>query len=186
MIDKLQSRKKKFFSIFLIERPHYTLNFKYIFSVWSLISHCIKETLYSKGNKRWNKNKEICIFTCLRCWCRVPSSFIFKYRVKNSLSTIFDFLQFYGHIFTKAVAQRCSVKKVFLKISQNSPENTCKFIKKEALTQVFSGEFCEIFKSSFFYRTPPVASFVFNILNLKSNYAAISYIFTKVETSSDL
>ena len=28
-------------------------------------------------------------------------------------------------IFTEAVVQRCSVKKVFLKISQNSQENTC-------------------------------------------------------------
>ena len=27
--------------------------------------------------------------------------------------------------FTEAVAQRCSVKKVFLEISQNSQENTC-------------------------------------------------------------
>ena len=28
-------------------------------------------------------------------------------------------------ILSEAVAQRCSVKKVFLKISQNSQENTC-------------------------------------------------------------
>ena len=46
----------------------------------------------------------------------------------------------------EAVVQRCSVKKVFLEISQNSQENTCarasfliklwacNFIKKEALT----------------------------------------------------
>ena len=32
------------------------------------------------------------------------------------------FLEF---IHTEAVVQRCSVKKVFLKISQNSQENTC-------------------------------------------------------------
>ena len=54
----------------------------------------------------------------------------------------------------------CSVKKVFLEISQNSQENTstsvsllikmqvpasaCNFIKKETLAQVFSFEFCEI------------------------------------------
>ena len=50
--------------------------------------------------------------------------------------------------------QRCSVKKVFLKISQNSQENTCarvlnkgNFIKKE--TQFFC-EFCEISKNTFF------------------------------------
>ena len=61
---------------------------------------------------------------------------------------------------------------MFLKISQSSQENTCarvsfliklqasacNFIKKEALAQVLSCEFCEIFKSTFFYRTPPVGS----------------------------
>ena len=48
-------------------------------------------------------------------------------------------------------------KKVFLEISQNSQENTCarvsfliKFIKKETLAQVFSCEFCEISKNTFF------------------------------------
>ena len=53
---------------------------------------------------------------------------------------------------------------MFLKISQNSQENTCarasfliklqaepcSFIKKEALAQVFSCGFCEIFKNTFF------------------------------------
>ena len=39
---------------------------------------------------------------------------------------------------------RCSVKKMFLKIPQNS--------------QVFSCKFCEIFKNTFFYRTPPLAA----------------------------
>ena len=42
-------------------------------------------------------------------------------------------------------------KKVFLKISQNLQENTCAriFINKETLAQVFSYEFCEIFKNTF-------------------------------------
>ena len=69
-------------------------------------------------------------------------------------------------------AQRCSVKKMFLKISQNSKENTCvrvsffakcwleacKFIKKETLAQVFFCEFCEISKNTFFHGTPLVAA----------------------------
>ena len=42
-------------------------------------------------------------------------------------------------------------KKVFFKVSQNSQENTCArvsfLIKLQALTQVFSCEFCEIFLS---------------------------------------
>ena len=55
--------------------------------------------------------------------------------------------------YTEAVAQRFSMKKVFLEISQNSQEN---FIKKETLARVFSCEFCEISKNTFSYRTPPV------------------------------
>ena len=63
--------------------------------------------------------------------------------------------------------RRCFVKKVFLEISQNSQENactrvsfliklpqTCNFIKKGTLPQVFSCEFCEISKNTFSYRTP--------------------------------
>ena len=64
----------------------------------------------------------------------------------------------------EADRRRCSVKKVFLNISQNSQENscarvsflikfqvqTCNFIKNETLTQLFFYEFCEILKNSFF------------------------------------
>ena len=64
--------------------------------------------------------------------------------------------------------QRYSVKKVFLDISQNSQENNCArvsfLIKLETsvvqlyycktLAQVFSCEFCKIFKNTFSYRTP--------------------------------
>ena len=34
----------------------------------------------------------------------------------------------------------------------------CNFIKKQTLAQVFFCEFCENFKNTFFYRTPPVAA----------------------------
>ena len=34
----------------------------------------------------------------------------------------------------------------------------CDFIKKEALAQAFSCEFCEISKNTFSHRTPPVAA----------------------------
>ena len=63
---------------------------------------------------------------------------------------------------SEAVAQNCSVKKVFLEISQNSQENNCarvsesrfksqacNFIKGETLEQVFSCEFCEISRTPF-------------------------------------
>ena len=66
-----------------------------------------------------------------------------------SLSVSYDYD---SHGCLEAVVRRCSLKKVFLKISQNSQENTRArvFIKKETLTQVFSREFCEISKSTFF------------------------------------
>ena len=72
---------------------------------------------------------------------------------------------------TGAFVQRCSAKKVFLEISQNSQGNTCarvsfliklqetwKLIKKETLVQVFSCEFCEISKNTFLHRTPLVTA----------------------------
>ena len=74
---------------------------------------------------------------------------------------------------SEAVVQRCSVKEVFLEISQNLQENTCVrvsflikllfiinkfFIKKETLTQVFSYKFCEISKNTVLHRKPPVAA----------------------------
>ena len=57
--------------------------------------------------------------------------------------------------------QKCSIKKVFLKISQNSQENTCarvSFSKKETLTQAFSCEFLEIFKNTFFTKHLPMTA----------------------------
>ena len=71
---------------------------------------------------------------------------------------------------SEAVVQRFSVKKLFLKISQNSQEDTCarvsfliklqakvcNFPKKETLAQLLSCKFCEIFKNNFLYRTPLV------------------------------
>ena len=62
----------------------------------------------------------------------------------------------------EAVVWRCSIKKVFLEISQNLQDNTCvrksfsafpkacNFIKKDSLTQVFSCEFWEISENTFF------------------------------------
>ena len=65
--------------------------------------------------------------------------------------------------------QGCSVKKVFLEISQNSLENTCARVSflikllnkvaawpatlliKETLAQVSSCEFCEISQDTFFH-----------------------------------
>ena len=53
---------------------------------------------------------------------------------------------------SEAVTQRCSVKKLFLEISQNSQEHIC------AKAQVFPCEFCEICKNTFFCTAPVAAS----------------------------
>ena len=63
---------------------------------------------------------------------------------------------------TKAVAQRCFVKKC-LNISQNSQQNkadACNYIKKETQAQVLSSEFCKFVKNTFFYRKFLLATFV--------------------------
>ena len=60
-------------------------------------------------------------------------------------------------------------KKVFLKILQNSQENSCvgvllkqlqtyNIIKKETLTQLFSCEFCKMFHNTFFTEHLPMAA----------------------------
>ena len=75
---------------------------------------------------------------------------------------------------TKAVAQRCSVKKVFLLISENSQGNTCARVlaqntcardlrKRQENTcardrKTLAQETSEISKNIFSYRTPPVAA----------------------------
>ena len=50
--------------------------------------------------------------------------------------------------------------KLYFHIDKSCRPQTCSIIKNETLTQVFSYEFCEISKNTFFYRIPPVAAFV--------------------------
>ena len=98
-------------------------------------------------------------------------TYLIELRISPGCS--YEFNVVYVQRETEAVARRCSVKKVFLEISQNSQENTCGrvsfliklffnkaffFIKKKTLAQVFSCEFCKISKNTFSYRTPPVAA----------------------------
>ena len=56
---------------------------------------------------------------------------------------------------TEAVAQRCSVEKMFLEILPQA----CNFIKKETLERAFSCEFSKISKNTFLYKTPSLAAF---------------------------
>ena len=46
----------------------------------------------------------------------------------------------------------------FARVSILTKSQACNFIKIETLAQVFSCEFCEISKSTFSYRAPPVAA----------------------------
>ena len=69
----------------------------------------------------------------------------------------------YEILIVRSSHQRCSTKKVFLKILQNSQGSTCVSLflikfqasasstsKKEILAKVFSREFCKIFNTTFF------------------------------------
>ena len=76
------------------------------------------------------------IFPCAFLFDLFASDFSQKLQNKNRLT---------GFRGSEAVVLRSSVKKVFLEISQSS--------------QVFSCEFCEISKNTFFNRTPLVAAF---------------------------
>ena len=53
--------------------------------------------------------------------------------------------------------QLCYDKNSRQTLANHRPE-ACNFIKKETLVQVFSCEFCEIYKNTLYYRTPLVAA----------------------------
>ena len=53
--------------------------------------------------------------------------------------------------------QLCYDKNSRRTLANHWPE-ACNFIKKEALAQVLSCEFCEIYKNTFYYRTPLVTA----------------------------
>ena len=73
-----------------------------------------------------------------------------------------------------AVAQRRSVKKMFLKISQNSQEDACARIS--FLIKLSSCEFCKIFKNTYFYRTSlVVASGCLYILHVRITYQPLAW-----------
>ena len=61
-------------------------------------------------------------FTC-EFWCKANPFLSFKF---NDINMVIDWTVFNSFLWSiDAVVQRCSVKKKFLKISQNSQENTC-------------------------------------------------------------
>ena len=85
----------------------------------------------------------------------------------------FSFLKMYGYIFAEHFSRRRELMQklpelLFKQSIRDDLQNTeavvqswpkaCNFIRKETLTQVFSCQFCEIFKNTFFRRTPLVAA----------------------------
>ena len=74
---------------------------------------------------------------------------------------------------SEAVTRRCSVVGALENFAKFTGKHLCQslffnnFIKKETLAQMFSCEFYEIFKNTFFKRTPLVAAFNSFILNKK-------------------
>ena len=98
--------------------------------------------------------------------------------------TIYKFIFYYTEIYIllhwEAVVQRCSVKEVFLEISQKLQENisvkdtfliraySCKLsysynYSNKSWVLVFSSEFCKISQNTFFSRAPAVAATVFHV-----------------------
>ena len=81
----------------------------------------------------------------------------------NSVPNIFEFIFNETRINSEAATRGVLQENVFLEISQNSQENN--FIKKETLALVFSCEFCEISKNTFFtehlWATAAVSFFTF-------------------------
>ena len=92
----------------------------------------------------------------------------------------------------QSIARRFSVKKMFLKILQNLRRKTSvleslfllklnvsdlQLYRKRDSGQVFSCEFCEILKNTFFYRAPPVAVFshLFSHKDLLLNWYTMSF-----------
>ena len=59
---------------------------------------------------------------------------------------------FKEYFLQKQPLEMFNIKKVFLKISQNSQgtHDACNLIKKDTPIHIFPGEFCEIFKKTFF------------------------------------
>ena len=72
---------------------------------------------------------------------------------------------------------RCSTKKVFFEIWENSQENT--FAWASFLIKLYFCEFCKIFKNTFSYRTLPVAASEENLQNTPDGRKLIANSFTR-------
>ena len=89
--------------------------------------------------------------SCSKCceFCKVYLNILECYVLKGNRA-----------VSKEAVVQRCSIKKVFLEISQNSRENISARVSflKSCRPEVFSCEFSENSKNTFFLTTVLVAA----------------------------
>ena len=112
-------------------------------------SECIKK-LGKFSTHFWpTKTPETLRFFGVSRWCKM------RKLPRNRLNSTIIFSN------SEAVAGKCSIKKMFLKISLNSQENVCVRVseKKKTLWHRCFFKFCELFKNTFFYRTLPVSAF---------------------------
>ena len=90
-----------------------------------------------------------------------------------------DLLVFFRRSSSETVAQRCSVKEVFLEISQNSQENTCAWVSFFKIHRCFPVNFAKFLRIPFFNRTPVVAASGSSVHNgLRKNKNSSWYLHT--------
>ena len=76
--------------------------------------------------------------------------------------------------FAKFIGKHLCQSHLFNKITGLRSLSLLNFIKKETLAQVFSCEFCEIFKNNNFYRTPLVAASEESVLPISTVIRKVS------------
>ena len=97
------------------------------------------------------------------------------YRFSNGTNLNYWVIMFYQKWDTTI---RSSRPEVFCKKTYSQKfcrAQACNVIKKESLAQVFSCEFFEISKNNFFYRTRPVAGFMYNYMQLNVQLCKYNY-----------
>ena len=86
--------------------------------------------------------------------------------------------------FAKFTGKHLCQSLFFNKVAGLTPAT---LLKKKTLAQVFSCEFCELFKNTFFYRTPPVTGSLSINMEIKSRRNAVhSTIHMSVKRSSNI
>ena len=108
--------------------------------------------LFSAATWIWSQSSKKTGFLTWYNWSYVRSQDVPFYLTGN---------KYFIKLGLEAVVRRCSVTKdTFRNLAKLTGLEACNFVKKETLVQVLSYEFCEIYKNTFCYRTPPVPASV--------------------------